>query len=327
MNKQRKYLLQHDEEPDDYVLLIDNSSMEKMTTCPRSAMFALIEGRTPPSRPPLIFGGAHHNGLEAHYKGKSDDEIVQAMTAEFDPNISMDWRTPELCLESMSDYIKKYKNETITPLLGQNNLPMVEIPFSIPIGTVEINGHLQFPPRKLVKDYRGDIEEQQLYVRNITIFWTGKIDAFMKEGRSIWVMDHKTSSIKGNTYYDNFELSHQTIGYTWAAEQILGEPVQGFLLNLIINRKPTKSGTGREFDRRKYFYPRYRIDEWPHDTLAVIDDMIHRLMQGVFPPARAWCTGKYGKCPYFDVCCGPPDTRMAVLHSSAFEDNTWSPLD
>jgi len=326
MNKERKYLLQHDEEPDCYVLCIDNSSMETMTTCARSAEYSLIEARRGTGKAPLIFGGAHHNGLEAHYKGKPQEEIETALLESFEPDVFMDWRTPECCLDSLRDYQKKYKHETISPLKDASGRPMVEIPFSIPLGEVDVSGHFNFSPTTLVQAYKGS-EAESLYVNKLTIFWAGKIDAFMKEDHAIWVMDHKTSSIKGNTYYDNFELSSQTLGYTWAAEQILGRPVEGFLLNLIINRKPSKSGTSREFDRRKYYYPKYRIEEWPTDTLSIIDDMIHRLMQGVFPKSTAWCLGKFGKCQYHDVCCSPPDMRLNILHSPAFENNDWSPLD
>lgn len=323
---QRKYLLTQDEGEDNYVLQIDNSSMETLTTCPRSAYYSLIQGRVAVGGEALVYGSAHHEGLEAYYKGKTVEEVRRAVYETFDGNVFAGWRTPESALESIMDYMQRWKHETIVPLKDGNGTPMVEIPFSIPLGEIEVNEFIRHQKNLLVKDCADDTSTM-FFVNKLTIFWTGKIDMFIKLDGGNWIMDHKTSSIKGESYYAGFELSHQTIGYTWAGEQILKEPVTGFLLNLIINRKPTKTGKGREFDRRQYYYPRYRIDEWPKDTMAILEDLVGYLVKGSFPPMRAWCVGKYGKCRYHDVCCVPPENRIKMLHSTLYQDNTWSPLD
>lgn len=325
-----QYLLHHDQD-DDYILQCDNSNTELDITCPRQAEYALVHKRKSLPHEALTFGSAHHHALDAFYSGQPLEEVKKVVLQTFvghTPELDS-WRTPEHALESMLDYIQHYKNDSLRVVADEDKVPFVERSFSLPLGEILLDQVVKTPKELLVDPElypSSSLDTGSFYVRSLKVFWTGRLDLLAHDEGDLVLVDHKTSSIKGEQYYQQFEMSQATIGYIWATEQLIGRRVDAFLLNLIINRKPTRTGVGREFDRRKFYYPRYRIDEWPQDTLNNVEDFVRHLVQNKFPPRRAWCINKYGRCPYYDVCCAPPERRLEILHSSWFTDNVWTPL-
>lgn len=326
----RKPLLIH-LEGDDYALRIDNSSLEYFTTCARSAEYALLRGRVPKPKAALQYGSAIHKALEMLYTRKTlgssvtMGEIQVEMEKEFSHDVGPgEWRTPEKALDTITRYANKYRGvDNFTVALDGNGKPMVEIPFSYPIGQIPINATLPYSKDLLL----GEGGPEKLYVNTIHVFWTGKIDMVVEMEGDLWVVDHKTSSILGGTYWKDFELSQQTIGYVWACEQMLGRPLKGLLLNVIIGRRPTKTGVSVDFERKRYMYPPHAKEEWIENTMYLVSDAVSYLTRGFFPKMTKWCVGKYGLCPYHDVCTLPPNQRDFLLNSDEYVNNTWSPLD
>jgi len=335
----RRRILQSTDDQDNYVLQIDNSTLETYVTCPRSYEFGNIHGRSPEPKSALVFGSAIHRGLEFYYKQASNAEIVRAILAEF-PAVdntfaadlgleedSSEWRTPELAVETVMDYMTRYPRDRESwELMEFNEGPAVEIAFSIPLFTTTINSECPWPQSSLVV---GSIDHAPFHINTLTVFWTGKMDLLVQSrgDGGIWVMDHKTSSIAGGQFLNDFLLSQQTLGYTWAAREILGRTPQGFLLDLIVNRKPTRTGTSRDFGRYPYAYPDWKITEWQVDVQSHIVKLLHDLFARNFPKNPKWCVGKYGLCPYSSVCNIDPTDRLTALQGSGFADNTWSPLN
>ncbi len=63
----RRLLLTPLDEPGHFLLVLDNSSLEKFTTCPKSAEYYLVAEREAQARnSALVFGGAIHAGLEKY---------------------------------------------------------------------------------------------------------------------------------------------------------------------------------------------------------------------------------------------------------------------
>ena len=322
----RRYLLSHHHE-DNYALQIDNTSLESWNTCPRSGEYRLIAGRVSPGRTALVYGGAVHAGLEHLYRNFSnfnDDEVLAEACQEtidsFEAPVPFDeWRTPDKAVDTLRRYVKEYKREPFT-LLGDG----IEVPFSVPLCVVSVNTQLPsicFDPNDFP-----DVQGDYVNVDDIHVYWTGRIDLALVMDGHAWVMDHKTTSILGPTFWGNFELSAQTLGYTWAAQQIFDRTFSGLIVNAIVGRKPTKTGVGCEFHRQRFPYRQSQLNEWERNTSALVSDFIADLCREYFPMRTAWCMGKYGKCPYHDVCTLPEDQRQSLLYSDHYVDNTWSPL-
>ena len=320
-------LFQKLDETSSYSLQIDNSSLELFTTCPTQALFAKIYRRVKSGdRLPLIYGAAIHAGLEAYYSHAHtfNEDIIHAIYAEFSgtTNEFSNWRTPELACEALESYISHYSSDTWHILRDQAQKPLVEIPFSVPLGVVEVDDEFIGPP-----DYLSQLfaYPDSTYVHNIHVYWTGKIDLIIKDESDIWIVDHKTTSILSKSFFDDFHLNQATIGYVWAA-RTLSYPAVGLILNIIAARAPSKTGTHLEFERRRFFYPSHRLDEFVPNTLSIVTNFIQQILHNDFPRHTKWCCGKYGTCQFHDVCLAPPSHRLQILNSPSFTTSTWSPL-
>ena len=322
----KRPLLERLDSSHDFVLKLDNSTLSYLQTCPRSAEYYAIHRRQRPDRAPLIFGGAMHAALEVIYRD-GYDAYAKAHKAMLDYfaahpyNTAGEWRTPAYCIEAFNKYVSDYSiMDTITPLSPS----WVEKAFALNIGHFAINSTLPFTYAQLTDED----SDEPMHIDTLHLQWSGKIDIVHRdEDGHLFVVDHKTTSIGGTTFFEDFKLAQQTHGYMWAAQEILGEPFAGFILNALIIRKPTKTGVGMEFTREQHYYTQESIDEWKSDTLTTIETFIHYMLNGYYPKATAWCMGKYGKCPYFDVCTLPANQRALMLSTDQYSNVTWSPLE
>jgi hypothetical protein len=330
--KPRPLLIPHDTLPNHYILQIDNTTLETYQTCPRSAYHYCIDRKQKSSRAPLIFGGALHEALDHLYSTSfTDDNLVlaqQKILTHFSSNqyeaSDFNWRTPSFALEVIAQYFNHYiLSDALVPKSHHHsNILFVEKPFALNIGSFNINATTPFPASTLLQND----DPSPLYIDTLHVQWTGKIDIAAILNNSPVIVDHKTTSVGGTTFYQEFELSQQTHGYCFALSQLLNRPVTSFYLNALIIRKPTKTGRSIEFDRRQYFYSQSQIDEWRIDVLAAVESFVHSLLHNSFPKYTKWCVGKYGLCQYFPVCSTPPNNRHLALASSDFSNVTWSPL-
>lgn len=321
-------------DPDCFIFEIDWSSLESFLVCKRSSMWRLVFSRSTYQTPALTYGSAMHAALEVYYRGLTQGlthvELLPEMFLAGEhhfmqaPPPTGEWRSYGQFCENLQTYLKEELTKPLYPLkIGDQ--PMVELPFALPLGEVHLDKTLEFTEALLVEN--GVEDTQPLYVKKIFIVWTGVIDLVNTHNERTWITDHKTTSVAGDNLFKGYEMSQQFRGYQWAAEKILGEPIQGVVANVLAGRKPTKTGKSFELLRRFYPYPRHRIDEWPDNILALVEDFIHSLQTGKFPEETQWCINKYGVCPYFDVCAEAPENRMLMLGSDRFCDNVWNPLD
>jgi len=337
----RRFLLQYDK-PGEFNLQIDNSSLEVFNACAKSAEYKLVDAREAPPKAALTYGSAVHEGLEVYYRDKtlgikSDTEMRQDMFAaaqvpfEKQPVPLDEWRTSDRAIDTLQRYMKHYEHEDIV-VQTRDNVPLVEMPFSLPLTVLEYAPtQLNWKFSELVdpSTYPDELADKPVEVNRINVYWTGKIDLVLTlDGRDTWISDHKTTSMLGGTYWADFELSNQTIGYNWAGWKIIGELPRGLLLNVIYSRPPLKSGLVKtEFHRHRYYYRQDQIEEWEYNTSILVSDFCSNLLRGEFPMMFRWCVGKYGVCPYHDVCKSPASQRRMVLNTDLYSDVTWSPLN
>lgn len=317
----------------DNCLFLDNTTLEKFTTCPRSAEYYTIHKRDiNRSSDATNYGSAIHEALAAHYIGSDLPSQHAALLKWFasNPQTSDDcWRTPDLAVELVTKYNKNYPGEVFEVIKTDEGKPMVELPFAIPLGKVAYEAIVE----GFYIDHFGNRTKYTTGIaknfepREITIVWTGRIDALVCENNMTFVLDHKTTSQMGAGYFDEFENSSQMLGYMWAAQHLLKSKVHGVIINALCTRKPTKTGKGIEFQRNRIFPDSDRITEWHHDTLTIVSDFIMMAQRNYFPMHRKWCVGKYGKCPYYDVCTLPASQREQFIASDLYKDVTWSPLN
>ena len=299
---------------DDYELHVDNTSKELFETCARAAEYYTVHRREGVGERAALFrGSVIHEALGIRKRATNPDFekeqvahiIVRYLDRDFGPD---EWRTAEHAVDTIMLYNKQWPKASEPYKLLEGT---TELPFKILLGKAELNSE--------VTTHVGTFR-----VRNVYIYWTGIIDALIDYGQ-VLVMDHKTTSILGPQFFDDFVLSSQMNGYVWSARK-LGYPAVGLLLDAIAGRKPTKTGVAHEYQRNRYFYEEEHLAEWERDTFTLITDFLEHLCRGYFPKSPKWCFGKYGRCQYWDICSQRPDRRMHALQSDLFKNVTWSPL-
>lgn len=355
--------------PGHFLLVIDNSSLEVFTTCPQSAYYKLVLKREAHARnAALTFGGALHEGLEAFLYDQYDtqtggvhndfthaaqvDKENQRILRFFTENPAPldEYRTVQNCLAVLAAYrtratMPDYQWEIQADASG----PIIERAFELPLGVVEVGGWIDMPWLTKEEKTQCDANDSALkgtvvsggntWVSHIHIAWSGRIDAIARCNGAVRVVDHKTTSIMGDQFMQDFQISNQVLGYVWASRQLWPDlDISAFCLNAIHFKKPTGSGpitapgprggpSALNFVRGYYEYSQTRIDEWETNCLAIVSDFIHCLVRDQHPRHSKWCFGKYGKCQYHDVCVqDDPRVRENMIKSDMFKTVTWNPV-
>lgn len=306
---------------DGYEFSIDNSAIENFTTCSRAAYYYNIQRRElDATKSALFLGSVVHAALELRKARQLDplnhieweQEQVDLIQAAYSANPQPidEWRSADQAVRIIAAYNKKH--------------PLADEPFTIIPGTVELGFKLPIGQCDMMCTM--PTRNGPIFVKTINVYWTGRIDGLILFDGSIFVYDHKTTSIWSNAIVSDYDLSSQMHGYTWAARQ-LGHHAVGVCLDFLVTRKPTATGKAIEVpERERKWYTDEALDEWKEDTFTHITDFLEHAARNVWPKATKWCHGKYGQCPYWDVCTSPQDMRLPLLHSDQYKDVVWSPL-
>jgi hypothetical protein len=322
-------------------LFIDNSTLSTLSTCPRKAAYAFLAKRQEVrNRMALFFGGAIHKALEIRDREQQvlctsavEEKMIDGLVEYYQDcdDQNNDYRNLAYAIRTIERYNKTWAADTNTAITLPSGEIAVELPFAIPIGELELNTSIWVSDPDIASG-----TPQYRHISTIQVIFTGKIDRVCTHQGAIYLLDHKTTSIGGPTFFDEFYTSHQFRGYSWAVTQLLGTPVAGVLINGLICRPPLKSGdTNYSFDRHSINIDQPQIDDWQESFLTIIQSFLslHTTQPHHLPPDRAYpmhttsCITKYGKCEFFSVCQLTPSHRPALLFSGLYETNTWSPLE
>lgn len=356
--------------PGHFLLVIDNSSLEVFTTCPQSAYYKLVLKREAHARnAALTFGGALHEGLEKLLEIEFSKQVNGPLLPEDEaraleaanqrvlrfftenPAPLDEYRTIQNALAVLAAYRQRATlPDYAWDIQSDANGPIIERAFELPLGVVEVHAWIDMPwitdPAVREANYLLAINSERpspthLVCEVIHIAWSGRIDAIAKCGdpHRVRVVDHKTTSIMGDSFLQDFQISNQVLGYVWAARQLWPDlDVSAFCLNAIHFKKPTGTGpinapgprggpASLNFIRAYYDYSPNRIAEWAENCLNIVSDFIHCLVRDQFPRHTKWCFGKYGKCQYHDVCVqDDPAVRHNMIMSDMFKGVTWNPV-
>lgn len=352
----RRDLLSRIGSTDEFLLILDNTSAEKFTTCPTSALFYLLYKRERQAKnAALVFGGAVHAGLEVLYKGpvdksrhayytnqgvvyedgnalpESSDEFIARQDAAVvsyfisHPSPIDEYRTVSNAIELLQHY-RIYAS--VVDLDFRHLDPLfVENAFELPLGVIPVNANIQLPTWP-----------EPTFVSNVHVAWSGKMDLAGYFGNKLYLIDHKTTSIGGDSFIQDFRLANQTRGYCWAFHELFPNlPVPAFMGNAIFFKRPTGNGSlvdkgprgGQaplQFFRFQFDYSEVSIATWKKNILYVVSDLVHCMSRNFFPQHTKACFGKYGVCPYWDVCTVEDENMAArMLQTDLYKDVTWDP--
>jgi len=348
-NPRREFIAPIPDEPGAYLLVLDNTSLDKIKRCHVAGRNYLTLGREAQAKnAALVYGGAIHEGFDLFHQWQfaeahglpsdhlnaaaQDAAIVQFFTENPPPATSDSFRTLGNALEVMKSYRRRC-DTNLHPdyeweIMSDERGPIIERAFELPLAV-----------------YEGEWSYNNETVSKIYLAWSGRIDLIVKANTRIRICDNKTSSVDNPEFVEAFRMASQTIGYNWAAQQMWpGLGVRGFLLNAIylegkkakaaslagrsISERGPKGGEpALRFDRHYIDYSDDRIEGWKKATIILIEDFLHSVSRNYFPPNDASCINKFGKCPYFDSCSFDNESvGLAYLNSAAFKEVTWNPV-
>lgn len=324
-------------------LLIDNSSLERLL-CSREFEYSYVENLIPNhDRSALNFGSAIHGALALRYKlcGSSQVEEAQALAINSflcnhftdHPQPDGDFRTLALATRLIEQYNKTYKNESFK-ILGNANGPHIEHSFIHELGTVE------FPyVYESIEQIGNTVNIQQLSPSTIKVFFIGRIDMIIEDHGCVLIVDHKTTSMYGESFWDDMKMSAQFRGYCWAYLKSYGVKPWGYMIDALRIRRATREEareieyTGElsvrrdDFVRDTFPISDDAIDEWQTNTLSKVRQVLYHASNDYFPMSTKQCRHKYGRCDFYDICSVPRENRRTLLESGMFLKNEWSPLN
>lgn len=320
----------------DLDLHFDWSSLECFLSCNRSALYKLVHSKTSKGKAALTFGAAIHAALEVYYKLHTEPDkskVLQLCRQAIDNSFAEmtisyfdEYRTPDYAYSCFLQYIQHYAHESLTPVVTDDR-PLIEFSFAFDLAEMNIPASVFHTYGLGMLTNEPEKEAQAVGDLKVHVKWTGICDLVANINGENWLIDHKTTSILSSDFFDGFNLAMQPIGYVYAANLAFPElAIAGFMVNTLACRKPTKTGKGFEPHRSFHRYEPWQFDEWKSDAINLISEFVYNLTLNSWPKKTTWCIGKYGKCPFLDVCSLPPAHRIHLLDSDQYVNNTWKPV-
>jgi len=285
--------------------MIKTISVSKLTTfqqCPRLFYWENVLRIAPKVvQFPFVVGNIVHMAVEMWYKTGEQEKVRQWVNSETLKYLSsgkvsqQEYDEKLAIIEGMVlGYIEKDKNDLWNwETLGR------EISFSIPF-TVD----------------------------GTVIEITGRVDAIVRGGMDVWVLELKTRTNIDQSEFDLYPMQYQPRMYNWVfSKGYNGFPkTKGVFLDMIKKpsiRRRVKSGESQaEFTARlrneyannpeKYFagqtimIPSYLAEQFEEEMDTLVRD-IHQKCSDTRDPLAVWPTNpcqcdRFGTCPYLDLC-------------------------
>lgn len=133
-----------------------------------------------------------------------------------------------------------------------------------------------------------------------------KLDLLIEKFGGLWVMDHKTSSRLGNTYFEQFRNNWQTYTYIFAASQLLQRKCEGIYYNAIGLKKKIDKDSFMRLDIAK---TQAQIDFHMSIWAQVVNEMYEFVKENwrdrtkFFPNEYSPACKAYNvNCPFLGYC-------------------------
>lgn len=267
----------------------DFTALDTFQACPSKYKKRMLQHLSPKTvAPALEFGKAIHMGLEQYYLAlRKEFPRIQAIgnaLSTFKENYTREddpKRTQLIGEQMLQDYTEVYQKEPFKVI-------DVEVGFAVPLGGFT---------------------------------FTGRLDALVEWDGQLYVMEHKTTSMLGTTYFKQFEMSMQIDGYIYAAEQLTGRRCLGVLVNAMQPRTKTKK-LEDHFARDPIGRTQFEREEFVREVPLLIKDILKSEESGEFVRSKRSCFSYNYQCPYWDLCKYGEDEKMITRD---FNVEKWEP--
>lgn len=311
-------------------LSIDHSGwIEHMMGCSRHLQYlSLAKRRSARESAAPSFGQAVHKALELRYRMMRDgdalpgllwwEKVGEMLRGHFAAHpAGEDFRNETWATAVLQRYHERYPTE-------HWKVEHVEVPFERPLYTHHAS-------------YLWEQHKHGLANVEIPVKYMGRIDLGVVTHDGLrMVVDHKTTSRLGKEFWDRMRMSSQLRGYCWAAEQVFGQKIHGYVVNAIRVKEPpswenkrTRATEDKWWEeslaRERFLLQDGELEAWRTNTIELCERFFEQYARGSMPMATDKCT-QWGRCQFYDVCEMRESDRDEMLASGLYTDNKWSPL-
>lgn len=296
---------------------INFSSLDVIQACPRKAHYLLDRKLVSSEQSPATeFGSGIHKALEVWYIAPPESRIVPAspkkLALEHIYKVQTDEIKPDqgLFLDAITAFIKSTPGLThLEDTDKRSHAQGVEL-------LANYFKHFEKDIFEVVKDKQGQpiverLCEFTLYDSpTLKITYFGTIDLIVYDkilGKHICV-DHKTTSVFGDSFFKRLSPNHQYTGYVWAAREVLGLDIDTFMVNILQVAK-TKKNVGRQFTERRT----EDFEELRSATILAVKNYLHCRDTSNWPMGTVNSCTMYGGCQYHKICSVPVQLRENVI--------------
>ena len=213
----------------------------------------------------LTFGKTWHSATELLAKGKSIEETQVHFKTNYTNETKDQVRTPERGVLMLKIYEEKYRKAPIKFLY-------TETPFAI-----------HFPDN---------------------IIMCGRMDGIIEWGGGIYVLERKTTSKLGMTFFEKFELNYQIDIYCLGCMELVGA-CDGAMMDYARVCKPVPNII-EDFGRYPISRTKDELVLAKKNIIEIVEDMRH----GPLYQNKESCMMYNSKCVYHDLCMGNCDERI-----------------
>src|SRR5580765_4583805 len=249
-------------------MILNISRVKEFNQCRQKMKYHQVDGLEENSVAiPLMTGGAFHEGAAEFLAHRDVRLATQTAEAKYREKLVGQMILPEerTTIEQqiglarrMVDVFASHFDDTEMVVISP------EVEFCVPMVGTEHHCYffhqLLYPdvPFVLCDQHQKTRANADAYPQNVKPCWQphyfrGKTDAVISWKGKIWLLEHKTTAMTGNIFYDKFMLDFQTTGYLYGIGKALGTRPHGFLLNVL--KKPNKNAKDQlsvSFEREPY---------------------------------------------------------------------------
>ena len=278
---------------------IDNTKRGTYVRCHRQYYLDHIKGYTSQyGSTALRYGSTWHGMKEGYYaaiakEGWNKTTVITAAIAKgkevweedsIGKQFNDDYRTLENCMLSFAMFVEHFAGDE-----GLLEVIEPEVPFKLKF--------ILSPEEQMAFIYLADME----------LFFTGKIDLEIKLNGRYWVTEDKTTGQSLGLQSERLGRSAQLIGYYTAGGVIFPEPPEGVLLTMHQLNAYKSKVTGNygnpkiDFKRVPQIFSEADKEGWRLHFLATADDIVKSIETNVWDKNWDACY-TFGRCPYYNLC-------------------------
>lgn len=273
-------------------MIVDNFALTLFQTCPAKYLLRIKQGWTPiRRRAALGFGGAIHAGLAEWYRTADPKKAIEKLVELWPANMPVDdFRTREKAAQTLMEYFREYPHEGFK-VIGFPENPLVEKAFTIDTGMfLECAQGCPWNDG----DEAGTCQNCGTSLEPIQ--YGGILDAAVELSGKAYVLEHKTTTQMGSTYFLQFKPNNQVTGYIWGLSE-LSSVVSG---GAIINGIGVYKASATKFDRHVTARSEHEVREWLSHVRETCNEIKRCERTGIWPWRTMACT-LYGLCDYHNV--------------------------